>query len=52
MAQCFFIGFYDIKTGDDFDSFQKKNLIGGNGYQQSKFLQGKNGQNKPENHQY
>ena len=25
MSQCFFIGFYDIKTGDDFDSFQKKN---------------------------
>ena len=52
MSQCFFIGFYDIKTGDDFDSFQIFFLIGGNRYQQSKLLQGKNGQNKPENHQY
>ena len=30
MSQCFFIGLYDIETGDDFYFFQKKILIGGN----------------------
>ena len=29
----------------------KKILIGGNGFQKNQFLQGENGQNKPENHQ-
>ena len=51
MAQCFFIGLYDIETGDDFYFFQTFFLMGGNGFQKNQFLQGKNGQNKPENHQ-
>ena len=38
MAQCFFIGLYDIETGDDFYF-----LMGGNGFQKNQFLQGKNG---------
>ena len=51
MAQCFFIGFYDIETGV-ICIFSKKNfLIGGNGFQKNQFLQEKNGQNQPENHQ-
>ena len=32
MAQCFFIGLYDIETGDNFYFFQKKFLMGGNGF--------------------
>ena len=27
MAQCFFIGLYDIETGDDFYFLQKKNWL-------------------------
>ena len=30
MAQCFFIGLYDIETRDDFYFFQKFFLMGGN----------------------
>ena len=51
MSQCFFIGLYDIETGDVFYFCPKKSLIGGNGFQKNQFLQGKNGQNKSENHQ-
>ena len=51
MSQCFFIGLYDTETGDDFYFFKKKFLIGGNGFKKNQFLEGKNGQNKPENHQ-
>ena len=47
MSQCFFCSL-DIGTWDDF--FAKK-VMGGNGFQKTQFLQGKNGQNKPENHQ-
>ena len=32
MAQCFFIGLYDIETGDDFYFFQNFFLMGGNGF--------------------
>ena len=32
MSQCFFIGLYDIETWDEFYFFQKKILIGGNGF--------------------
>ena len=32
MAQCFFIGLYDIETGDYFYFFQNFFLIGGNGF--------------------
>ena len=41
MSQCFFIGLYDIETGDDLYFIQKKFLIGGNGFQKNQFLQGK-----------
>ena len=51
MSQWFVIGLYDIETGDDFYFLQKFFLIGGNGFQTNQFVQGKNGQNKPENHQ-
>ena len=46
MSQCFFCSL-DIGTWDDF--FAKK-VMGGNGFQKTQFLQGKNGQNEPENH--
>ena len=51
MCQCFFIGSYDIENGDDFYFFQTFFLMDGYGFQTNKFLQGKNGQSKPENHQ-
>ena len=52
MAQCFFIGFYDIETGHDFYFFQKSFFDGWKWiFLKNQFLQGKNGQNKPENHQ-
>ena len=51
MAQCFFIGLYDIETGDDFYIFQKKIFDGWKWISKKSIFQGKNGQNKPENRQ-
>ena len=43
MAQCFFIGLYDIETGDDFYFFQKYFVDRWKWILKNQFIQGKNG---------
>ena len=51
MSLCFFIGLYDIETGDDFYFNQKKFWWVEMDFKKINFYKGKMAKNKPENHQ-